>query len=109
MSFDRLSNLESGQATGGYTDDPAFQDLQYELKDKLQSLLSSNRKLANDVNVLGTKRDTPRVQERVHSAMEKSRNTCKDLADGIKKLQTWEDLTVCFIIMTSNNTVDSKN
>ena len=95
MSFDQLSNLESGRR-GGYTDDPEFQELQHSLKSKLQALLSSNRKLANDVNVLGTKKDTPRLRERVHSSMEKTREMCQEIGDGVKKLQTWEDLTVCF-------------
>lgn len=95
MAYDRLSSLEAGQGGAGYSDDPAFQDLQYELKNKLQSLLSNNRKLANDVNVLGTRKDTPRLRERVHDTMEKSREICKDIGDGVKKLQTWEDLTVC--------------
>jgi hypothetical protein len=88
MSFD----LESGR--GGYTDDPAFQELQYNLKSKLQTLLSSNRKLANDVNVLGTRKDTPRLRERVHNSMDKTRDMCREIGDGVKRLQTWEDLTV---------------
>lgn len=88
MSFD----LESGRG-GGYTDDPAFQELQYNLKSKLQSLLSSNRKLANDVNVLGTKKDTPRLRERVHNSMEKTREMCREIGEGVKRLQTWDDLT----------------
>ncbi|GKU03461.1 syntaxin 7 [Fusarium langsethiae] len=87
MSFD----LESGR--GGYTDDPAFQELQYNLKSKLQTLLSSNRKLANDVNVLGTRKDTPRLRERVHNSMDKTRDMCREIGDGVKRLQTWEDLT----------------
>lgn len=95
MAYDRLSSLEAGQSGAGYSDDPAFQDLQYELKNKLQSLLSNNRKLANDVNVLGTKKDTPRLRERVHNTMEKSREICKEIGDGVKKLQTWDDLSVC--------------
>ncbi|CAM1509192.1 Fc.00g029310.m01.CDS01 [Cosmosporella sp. VM-42] len=92
MSYDQLSNLESGRR-GGYSDDPEFKDLQHSLKTKLQSLLSSNRKLANDVNVLGSKKDTPRLRERVHNSMEKTREMCKDIAEGVKKLQIWEDLT----------------
>ncbi|KAM0246598.1 hypothetical protein ACHAQJ_010159 [Trichoderma viride] len=93
MAYERLSSLEAGQSGAGYSDDPAFQDLQYELKNKLQSLLGNNRKLANDVNVLGTKKDTPRLRERVHDTMEKSREVCKEIGDGVKKLQTWDDLT----------------
>ncbi|KAK4094840.1 hypothetical protein Purlil1_536 [Purpureocillium lilacinum] len=93
MSYDQLSSLESGSRRGGYTDDPAFQDLQYELKGKLQSLLSGNRKLANDVNVLGTKKDTPRLRERVHSSMEKSRELCREIGEGVKRLQSWDELS----------------
>jgi syntaxin 7 len=92
-SYDQLSSLESGRRSG-YTDDPEFQELQYNLKSKLQSLLSSNRKLANDVNVLGSKKDTPRLRERVHNAMDKTRETCQEIGEGVKKLQTWEDLSV---------------
>ena len=93
MSYDQLSNLESGRQ-GGYTDNPGFQDLQYELKNKIQSLLSGNRNLAKDVNVLGTKKDAPRLRERLNNSMEKTRELCQQIGDGIKKLQTWEDLTV---------------
>lgn len=92
MSCDQLSSLESGRRPG-YSDDPAFRDLQYELKMKLQSLLSSNRRLANDVNVLGTKKDTPRLRERVHSSMEKTRDLCREIGDGVKRLQGWNKLT----------------
>lgn len=93
MSYEQLSSLESGRRPG-YSDDPAFQDVQFELKAKLQSLLCSNRKLANDVNVLGTKKDTPRLRERVHNSMDKTRDLCREIGDGVKRLQTWEDLSV---------------
>ena len=93
MSYDQMSNLESGRQAG-YTDNPGFQDLQFELKNKVQSVVSSNRKLSSDINSLGTKRDTPRLRERVHNTLDKTRDSCKDIGDGIKKLQTWEDLTV---------------
>lgn len=89
MSYD----LESGRGGAGYSDDPAFQELQYDLKSKLQNLLSSNRKLANDVNVLGTRKDTPRLRERVHNSMDKTRDMCREIGEGVKRLQTWEELT----------------
>lgn len=96
MSYDQLLNLESGRrgSAGGYTDDPAFRDLQYDLKNQLQTLLSSNRKLANDVNVLGSKKDTTRLRERVNTTMEKTREICRVIGEGVKNLQTWEDLSV---------------
>lgn len=93
MSYDQLSDLESGRRDA-YTDDPAFQELQSGLKGKLQSLLSNNRDLAKNVNSLGTKKDTPRLRERVHKAMEEAREICRDIGEGVKKLQTWEDLSV---------------
>lgn len=96
MSYDRLSSLESGQQ-GGYTDEPEFQNLQYDLKSKLQSLLTSNRQLAKDVGVLGTKKDTARLRERVHNTMEKARGLCLEIGDGVKRFQTWDDLSVCRI------------
>ena len=34
MSYDQLSNLESGRQGGGYTDDPDFQSLQHDLKEQ---------------------------------------------------------------------------
>ncbi|KAI1039248.1 hypothetical protein LB505_007366 [Fusarium chuoi] len=89
MSYD----LESGRGGAGYSDDPDFQALQYDLKSKLQALLSNNRKLANDVNVLGTRKDTPRLRERVHNSMDKTRDMCREIGDGVKRLQTWEELT----------------
>ncbi|ODA77521.1 hypothetical protein RJ55_07150 [Drechmeria coniospora] len=93
MSYDQLSSLESGNRTGGYADDPAFQNLQFELKSKLQTLLGNNRKLANDFSVLGSKKDTPRLRERVHNIMEKTRELCREIGDGVKRLQTWDDLS----------------
>lgn len=92
MSYDQLSNLESGRQ--GYTDDPDFQDLQRDLKSKLQTLLTSNRDLSKNVGVLGTKKDTPRLRERVHKTMETARSLCREIGEGVKRLQTWEDLTV---------------
>lgn len=94
MSYDRLSNLESGQQ-GGYTDDPEFQTLQYDLKNKLQKLLNSNRDLSKGVISLGTKKDNPRLRERVNKGMETARELCREIGEGVKRLQTWEDLTVC--------------
>ncbi|KAG7102902.1 Syntaxin-12 like protein [Verticillium longisporum] len=94
MSFDQLSSLESGSGRrGNYTDDPEFKQLQSELMNKLHSLRRNISKLSSDIDLLGTKRDTPRVRERVHELLEKSRELCKDIGQGVKKLQTWEDLT----------------
>jgi hypothetical protein len=95
MSFDQLSSLESQPGrSGNYVDDPEFKQLHQELVNKIFNLKRNISQLNTDVNLLGTRRDTARVRERVHDVLEKSRDTCKDIGEGIKRFQTWEDLTV---------------
>ncbi|TQN70519.1 Syntaxin pep12 [Colletotrichum shisoi] len=95
MSYDQLSSLEAGRSgrQGNYTDDPEFKQLQSQLTNKIFNLRRNIQQLTTDVNILGTKRDTPRVRERVHDHLEKTRDLCKEIGDGVKKLQTWDDLT----------------
>ncbi|KAG5928284.1 hypothetical protein E4U42_000942 [Claviceps africana] len=92
MSYDQLSSLESGRPAG-YSDNPEFQTLQYNLKNKLQNLLVSNRDLSKGVSSLGTKKDNPRLRERVNKGLESTRELCRDIGEGVKRLQTWDDLT----------------
>ncbi|KAG6018666.1 hypothetical protein E4U41_003676 [Claviceps citrina] len=92
MSYDQLSNLESGRQAN-YSDHPEFQTLQHELKNKLQKLLVSNRDLSKGVSALGTKKDNPRLRERVNKGLESTRELCREIGEGVKRLQTWEDLT----------------
>jgi syntaxin 7 len=92
MSFDQLSALESGRPT--YSDDPGFQQLLSELRNKVFALQRNISQLRTDINLLGTRRDTGRVRERVHGLLDKSRELCKDVGEGVKQLQTWEDLSV---------------
>lgn len=47
------------------------------------------------MNLLGTKRDTERVRERVHDLLDESREGFQEVGDGIKRLVAWEDLNVC--------------
>jgi ElaB/YqjD/DUF883 family membrane-anchored ribosome-binding protein len=103
MSFDQLSSLESQPTTTRrqddpqYTDDPEFQKLSQELMTKLFSLSGSISRLNNEVGNLGTKRDTERLRERVHDLLEETKDSFKDLGDGVKKLQSWEDVSVCSV------------
>lgn len=62
---------------------------------KLFRLNGNNQRLSGEVGHLGTRRDTPRVRERVHELIEESRNTFKEVGEGVKKIQMWEDMTVC--------------
>ncbi|KAK4039153.1 t-SNARE [Parachaetomium inaequale] len=95
MSFDQLSSLEAGRRRGtpGYADDPDFQRLSQDLMNKLFKLNGNNQRLSGEVGHLGTRRDTPRVRERVHELIEESRDTFKDVGEGVKAMQGWEDVT----------------
>lgn len=100
MSFDRLNSLEA-QSIGRrdedpqYRDDPAFDQLAESLGNQIFTLTTNITRLSNQIALLGTKRDTERVRERVHNLLEETRNGFKDVGEGIKKLQTWEDVNVC--------------
>ncbi|KAL2024287.1 hypothetical protein VTK56DRAFT_8769 [Thermocarpiscus australiensis] len=95
MSFDQLSSLEAGRRRGpsNYSDDPEFQRLSQDLTNKLFKLNGNNQRLSGEVGHLGTRRDTPRVRERVHELIEESRDLFKEVGEGVKKIQTWEDVT----------------
>jgi hypothetical protein len=100
MSFDQLSSLESQPTTTRrqddpqYTDDPEFQKLSQDLMAKLFNLTGNISRLSNEVALLGTKRDTERLRERVHDILEETKDTFKDVGEGVKKLQSWEDVSV---------------
>ncbi|KAG9237586.1 putative syntaxin PEP12 [Amylocarpus encephaloides] len=99
MSFDQLSSLESQPTTmrrqddPQYSDDPEFQRLSQELMTKLFTLTGNISRLSNEIALLGTKRDTERVRERVHGLLEDSKDTFKEVGEGVKKIQSWEDVS----------------
>lgn len=101
MSFDRLNSLEAQHTDmrrpddQQYRDDPGFDHLAESLSDQLFTLTSNISRLSNQVALLGTKRDTERVRERVHNLLEETRAGFKDVGDGLKKIQQWEDVNVC--------------
>lgn len=100
MSFDRLSNLESQPTTTRrqddptYKDDPEFQKFTEGLSTRLFELVSNISRLSNEVAKLGTSRDTARVRERVHDLREDTETGFKEVGEGIKKAQAWDDLNV---------------
>jgi syntaxin 7 len=105
MSFDHLSSLEAqrpGQRRQGdaqYHDDPNFQRLTETLSNQLFKLTSNTSRLSNQISLLGTKRDTERVRERVHDLLEETREGFRDVGEGIKKVQMWEDVNVSEIAL----------
>ncbi len=78
-----------------YRDDPEFSRFSEYLSEKLFSLTSNIGKLSQQINLLGTKRDTERVRERVHDLLEEARDGFKEVGEGVKKLGAWEDPSVC--------------
>ncbi|KAK0613598.1 t-SNARE [Immersiella caudata] len=95
MSFDQLSSLEAGRRGGspGYSDDPEFSSLSQDLMNKLFRLNGNNQRLSSEISHLGTKRDTPRARERVHNLIEESTDMFKEVGEGVKKIQSWEEVT----------------
>ena len=77
-----------------YSDDPEFQRLSQELMTKLFTLTGNISRLSNEVALLGTRRDTERVRERVHDLLEESKDTFKEVGEGVKTIQSWEDVSV---------------
>jgi len=76
-----------------YADDPEFQKLSQELMDKLFTLSGNISRLSNEIGLLGTKRDTERVRERVHELLEESTEAFKEVGEGVKTIQAWEDVS----------------
>ncbi|KAI6248063.1 Syntaxin [Erysiphe necator] len=98
MSFNQLSSLES-QNVGfqryedpQYVDDPEFQKLSKELMAKLFTLTGNISRINNEVALIGTKRDKERLRERVHNLLEESKEVFKEIGQGVKKIQSWEDI-----------------
>ncbi|KAJ9642389.1 SNAP receptor [Coniosporium apollinis] len=98
MAFEQSSNLES-QPTNWrrsddpqYADDPEFKRFTTELSDKLFSLTSNVTRLSNQIALLGTKRETERVRERVKDLIDETNGAFKEIGEGLKKLTTWPDL-----------------
>lgn len=98
MSFNRLSQLEAQPPE--YRDDPETRDDQEfnsfaeNLSVQLFSLTSSISRLSQQINLLGTKRDTERVRERVSDLLEETRDGFKDVGDKMRRLAAWEDVNV---------------
>jgi hypothetical protein len=78
-----------------YQDDPEFNSFTTDLSDRLFSLTANISRLSSQVALLGTKRETDRVRERVQDLLEETSASFKDIGDGLKKVQAWHDLGVC--------------
>ena len=103
MSFNHLSSLEAQSPS--YRDDPEtapdkeFDKFAENLSVQLFGLTSSIARLSQQINLLGTKRDTERVRERVSDILEETRDSFKDVGEKIRKLAAWEDVNVCMLLV----------
>jgi Syntaxin-like protein len=119
MSFDRLPSLEAQPTTTRrrddpeYRDDPEFSQLTETLSTRLFELTSNISRLSQQISLLGTKRDTERVRERVHDLLDETKEGFKEVGEGVKRVQGWEDLNVSTFVdqqlQTSKLTVVSND
>ncbi|KAK3722738.1 SNAP receptor [Vermiconidia calcicola] len=98
MSFQDNPQLESQPTTWRrsddpqYADDPEFTAYTTSLSDKLFSLTSNISRLSNQIALLGTRRETERVRERVQDLLSETGDGFKEIGEGLKKVQNWHDL-----------------
>ena len=100
MSFEGGSALESQPTTWRREDDPQYQDdpefvsFSSDLSDKLFSLTSTVSRLSNQVGLLGTRRESERVRERVRDLIDEGSKSFKEVGEGLKKVLSWQDVGV---------------
>lgn len=98
MSFQHGSTLEAQPATTRrsqdvhYSDDPEFARFTENLSTQLFSLTSNINALSKQIPLLSTRRETPRVRERISTLIDETSLGFKDVGEGLKRLTTWEDL-----------------
>jgi hypothetical protein len=98
MSFQHGSTLESQPTTtrrsddAQYRDDPEYASFTESLSSTLFSLTSQINALSKQLPLLGTKRETPRVRERISTIIDDTSAGFKDVGEGLKKLTSWPDL-----------------
>ncbi|KAF2461253.1 t-SNARE [Lineolata rhizophorae] len=98
MSFNDSSRLESQPTTmrrsddPQYSDDPEFREFSTKLSDKLFSLTGNLNRLSQQVALLGGRRETERVRERVQDIIEDTSTGFKEVGEGLKRIAEWGEL-----------------
>ncbi|KAG0136538.1 t-SNARE [Tuber indicum] len=96
MSFDRLPSLEAQPTTSratGYSDSPEFDRLTTQLSSQLFTLTSNISNLNRELSLVGTKRDSEALRERVKKLLNETRAGFKSVGEGVKKVQDWPDVS----------------
>lgn len=96
MSFDRLPSLESqptASRSTGYSDDPEFTNLTTSLSSRLFSFTSNIGQLNRQLALIGTKKDSVLVRDRVKRLVDETRAGFKSVSEGVKRVQNWEDVS----------------
>jgi len=99
MSFAHLSSLESQPTTTtgtGYSDDPEFDNLTKSLSSRLFDLNQNISKLNHQLALLGSKKDSAQVRDVLKTLLEKARDGFKEVGEGVKRVQSWGDVSVCY-------------
>lgn len=97
MSFDRLPSLEAQPTTArgsGYSDSPEFDSLTNKLSSQLFTLTSNISRLNRELSLVGTKRDSESLRERVKKLLDETREGFKAVGEGVKRVQNWQDVSV---------------
>lgn len=99
MSFDRLPSLEAQSTTtrgSGYSDSPEFDSLTTKLSSQIFTLTSNISRLNRELGLVGTKRDSENLRERVKKLLDETREGFKAVGEGVKRVQSWENVSVSF-------------
>lgn len=94
MSFDRLPSLESQPRSTGYSDDPTFDRLTNTLSSHLFRLNNNVNRLSQQIALMGTPKDSETIRDRVKMLLEQTKEEFKQVGEGIKKVQGWENVSV---------------
>ncbi|KAK9238348.1 t-SNARE [Lipomyces kononenkoae] len=82
-----------GSGSGGFSDSPEFDSLANSLSNQLFTLTTNISTLHRLLGMVGTKKDSHEIRDRVTSLSDDTRELCKSLGDDVKLLQSWTDVT----------------
>ena len=98
--YNHSSNMESQPTTWRRGDDPRYQDdpdfnaFTSDLSDRLFRLTTIVSRLSGQVGLLGTRRETERVRERVRDLIDEGGQEFREIGEDLKKVLTWPDVGV---------------